>query len=108
MFSRRSGCWAVHVGKPLLPLLSSMSGCNPQSRDLILQSRDLKEIALAGSPGSKIMRQVAQKTLNLLPETPCDVAILDQVRKRKSCKFSQSHLDDDNVDDDRMAQKKKE
>ncbi|KAK9901028.1 hypothetical protein M0R45_002318 [Rubus argutus] len=107
----------VHL---LLPSLSSKSGCNPQSRDLILQSVErilsspkarpillngavrkgehivppsaldllmrvsfpspsarvkaterfeavyptLKEIALAGSPGSKAMRQVAQKTLN--------------------------------------------
>nr|XP_011467280.1 PREDICTED: uncharacterized protein LOC101303944 [Fragaria vesca subsp. vesca] len=107
----------VHL---LLPLLCSKSGCNPQSRDLILQSverilsspkarpillngavrkgerivppsaldllmrvsfpspsaRDkaterfeavyptLKEISLAGSPGSKTMRQVAQKILN--------------------------------------------
>ncbi|XP_062004417.1 uncharacterized protein LOC133721742 [Rosa rugosa] len=107
----------VHL---LLPILSSKSGCNPQARDLILQSVErilsspkarpillngavrkgehivppsaldllmrvsfpspsarvkaterfeavyptLKEIALAGSPGSKTVRQVAQKTLN--------------------------------------------
>ncbi|KAK8541716.1 hypothetical protein V6N12_014343 [Hibiscus sabdariffa] len=107
----------VHV---LLPILSGKSSCNPQSRDLVLQSVEriistpkalpilvngavrkgdrlvppsaldnlmritfpapsarvkaterfeaiyptLKEVALAGSPGSKAMKQVAQQILN--------------------------------------------